>query len=616
MSAKNRSWQLVAALTASMFVLLPGRVASGQEAKSADPDGEQYETLLRGPVHEAFAQPFAADPTAGMVVPKKPPEPVDEAPPDQRPEGNPIWISGYWAWEPDREEFIWVSGVWRQSPPGRRWVPGFWTEVKDGYQWTSGLWASAAASELNYLPEPPRSLEEGPNSPAPSDDYFWVPGCWMYQDQDYRWRPGYWSAFYSDWIWMPCHYVWTPRGCLYVNGYWDYGLYDRGYLFAPVFFGHHHHGFRYRPHFVIGLGSLLHFFTHARHHHYYFGDFYGDRHARHGFRPWHEHHRDRRGFDPLFAHYDHAFRRRGIDYGDRLRGWNEHFRKNEQDRPPRSLAELRDVEKRDGQRAETRHPILARELGEMAGRGGEGRFERLTNDQAETIARDRAQMRDLTESRRRVEKVEGTPGEKPRVGEGQQRSEKQAAEKQRAEKQRFEARPRVTLPAPLQRSDFDEPGRADQSARPGRSFEPRTGGNEPQIQRSRPEIERNEIERRGPQTPQFERSRPQAPQIERSRPSAPRIEERPSAPRTQPSGPRIQQNAPRPQPSAPRIQRSAPRIQQSAPRPSTPRFSSPRPSSPRPSSPSIRGGGRDSRGPSGGGGGGRGSGGRGGGRRG
>ena len=42
--------------------------------------------LARGPVHEAFAQPFQANPQPGPVVPKRPPDPIPEEPPDQKPQ--------------------------------------------------------------------------------------------------------------------------------------------------------------------------------------------------------------------------------------------------------------------------------------------------------------------------------------------------------------------------------------------------------------------------------------------------------------------------------------------------------------------------------------------------
>src|SRR4051812_45367510 len=38
--------------------------------------------LTRGPVHEAFAEPVVFNPAPGPVVPKEPPAPINEVPPD------------------------------------------------------------------------------------------------------------------------------------------------------------------------------------------------------------------------------------------------------------------------------------------------------------------------------------------------------------------------------------------------------------------------------------------------------------------------------------------------------------------------------------------------------
>src|SRR5258708_427158 len=73
---------------------------------------EGVEVQTRGPVHEAFAGVVSFQPEAGVVTSKKPPEPIDELPAEQRPAGaNVAWIPGYWAWDDDRDDFLWVSGL-------------------------------------------------------------------------------------------------------------------------------------------------------------------------------------------------------------------------------------------------------------------------------------------------------------------------------------------------------------------------------------------------------------------------------------------------------------------------------------------------------------------------
>ena len=67
--------------------------------------------------------------------------------------------------------------------------------------------------------QPPATVEVGPNVRAPSADHIWLPGCWMWQQNRYAWRPGYWAAGQSNWDWIPAHYVWSPRGYLFVDGY-------------------------------------------------------------------------------------------------------------------------------------------------------------------------------------------------------------------------------------------------------------------------------------------------------------------------------------------------------------------------------------------------------------
>src|SRR5689334_9895592 len=74
------------------------------------------ELQTRGPIHEAFAEAIGTAPAIGLVVPKQPPEPVNEIPPDVKPEGDVVWIPGYWAWDDERNDFLWVSGVWRVPP--------------------------------------------------------------------------------------------------------------------------------------------------------------------------------------------------------------------------------------------------------------------------------------------------------------------------------------------------------------------------------------------------------------------------------------------------------------------------------------------------------------------
>ena len=60
------------------------------------------EVQARGPIHEAFATP-TAEAKATPYMNKKPPVPIEEMPPEEKPEGNVVWIGGYWAWDDDRD---------------------------------------------------------------------------------------------------------------------------------------------------------------------------------------------------------------------------------------------------------------------------------------------------------------------------------------------------------------------------------------------------------------------------------------------------------------------------------------------------------------------------------
>lgn len=276
-------------------------------AEEAPPVPKQdVEVLASGPIHEAFAEAVVFNPEPGIVAPKAPPPLIEEIPPDQKPEGDVQWIPGYWAWDDGRNDFIWVSGIWRVPPPGREWVPGYWTPVSQGYQWISGYWASVNTEETEYLPEPPESVEVGPSSNAPSPDYTWIPGCWLWQHRRYAWRPGYWAVMHRNWTWVPAHYIWTPRGYVFVSGYWDYPVIDRGVLFAPVFFSPWVSlglGFSFSPGFVINLDVFDDaLFVRPRYGHYYFGDYYASRYYRMGFYPWFSLHARRLMYDPIYAH--------------------------------------------------------------------------------------------------------------------------------------------------------------------------------------------------------------------------------------------------------------------------------------------------------------------------
>jgi WXXGXW repeat (2 copies) len=238
------------------------------------------EVMARGPVHEAFAT-LTAEPTPTKPVPKKPPEPLKEMPPDQKPEGDAIWVGGYWAYDDDRQDFLWVSGIWRTVPPGKEWTAGYWREEQQQWQWVPGFWtkASAAATqEVTYLPAPPKAPETAPPGTPPNPGSFYVPGAWVWNGGTYMWQAGYWAQVQPGYVWTPAYYRWTPGGYVFIPGYWDLSVARRGVLYAPVVVDYRVAGvgFVYTPAYAVSDTIMVDaLFVRPCYCHYYFGDYYG-----------------------------------------------------------------------------------------------------------------------------------------------------------------------------------------------------------------------------------------------------------------------------------------------------------------------------------------------------
>ncbi len=317
----------------------PAPMPTTDPSPAGDADQLGYQALMQGPVHEAFAAPVDMDHTDGVrVYSKPPPEPVDEQPPEASPEEKGMkWIPGYWAWSDDENDYVWVSGLWRKFPPGRTWNAGSWTRAGSGYRWTSGYWSRPQSSNaaVEYLPLPPKSIDNGPSVPPPAEDSFWVPGQWQYADADYQWRSGFWSAPQADWIWQPACYVYTPQGYLSVDGYWDYLPTDRGQLYAPVVFYNSVYlqpNYVYRPYYPLADAAslLLNLFVRPGCPHYYYGDFRGPSYVSIGYRPWYDHSIGHGYASPWLSYYDSKYRRSGINFVGSMQRYESHLRANPQ----------------------------------------------------------------------------------------------------------------------------------------------------------------------------------------------------------------------------------------------------------------------------------------------
>lgn len=319
--------------------------ASGRSTlipRDREDDFAGVEVLTRGPVHEAFAASIIYDTEPGLLASTAPPEPIDELPPDQGPDGDNVdWIPGYWAWDDERDDYLWISGVWRVLPPGRQWVPGYWARSGRGYQWTSGYWADADASEIEYLPEPPATVEIGPNVAPPSAEHSWIPGSWVWHERRYAWRPGCWVVVEPDWDWIPSYYVWAPRGYVFVDGYWDRPVSRRGVLFAPVHFAaavQTRRGYVYSPTTVINVSVFSdHLFVRPRYNHYYFGDYYAPTYRESGFFASFTFQSSRRGYDPIVVR-DRWQHRQDPDWDRRVEANFNLRRDREEARPRRTLS--------------------------------------------------------------------------------------------------------------------------------------------------------------------------------------------------------------------------------------------------------------------------------------
>lgn len=395
----------LAALLAGLLSL--GLSAAVGRAQPADDDEQGGQVLTRGPVHEAFAGVVSFNPEPGIVVPTAPPELIEEIPPEERPEGDDVaWIPGYWAWDDERNDFLWISGTWRTVPPGREWMAGYWRDTGQGSQWISGYWADAEAQEITYLPPPPQTLEIGANLDAPSDDYGWTPGCWVWQQDRYAWRAGYWAQGRADWVWVPAYYVWTPRGVIFVDGFWDYPVERRGLLFAPIYYesrGYARRGYSYTPRIAISLSFFNdNLFLRPSYHHYYFGDYYGSRYEQGGFFMSFSYQSSRRGYDPFYAR-DRWAHRGDRDWARRHRAAYQYRRDHVAARPPRTWAAQLSINARPASAGQVRL-VTAVPLARLArSRDNSARFQAVAPGDRQRLAQRGREVQQSRDSRRSVE---------------------------------------------------------------------------------------------------------------------------------------------------------------------------------------------------------------------
>jgi hypothetical protein len=224
-------------------------------------------------------------------------------------------------------------------------MPGYFEEVEGGWQRVKGFWVDDAVESVTYYDAPPTSLETGPSSPQPADNYFWIPGNWNYANTDFVWQSGYWAPYQPNWVWSPARWVWTPAGFVFLPGHWDYRLANRGQIFAPVYFTTtvYRPGWYYRPTVVIPTNNVfVHLWIRPGYGSYYFGSYYGDQYAGLGFGPWANvgiYQRQRYIYDPFYSYASVHYHRQGVDFVGRCQGWHNYYHDHPEHRSPRTWRE-------------------------------------------------------------------------------------------------------------------------------------------------------------------------------------------------------------------------------------------------------------------------------------
>lgn len=615
---------------AAGLIALFAVAATAQPEKPELPEG--VEILARGPVHEAFARPTNLRPEESPLVRQEPPRPVDEVPPEERPEGDDVqWMPGYWDWDDEEEGYVWICGFWRETPPGQRWTPGFWQRVEGGWQWSPGFWMAEDADEVEYVPLPPESLERGPSTPAPDEDSVYVSGCWVFQETRFQWRPGFWVRSRPDWVYVPAHYIWTPAGCVFIEGRWDHPLHDRGLLFAPVRIAPTvivQREWSYVPRYVVAPDALFGcLFVRVQSGRYHFGDYFADRYTKQ-FVPWVNYGPARNIPDANYAYYH----RQGPErWGETIRSFYTARYRGQVALPPHTLAQQTRVVQNlttrnqqdvminqtfnitQGQNVRILQPLRQVNNAPVSVLGalsrpapGAGRPEVRKVMKLEPVARE--QQRAFQDSAARAREA------------AQQRQQQETRLRAEAARRGQEGRPaavRAPLPKPptpttpvrpearpaprKERPPAPKPPRPEQkvtpSPTPPSAAPPRTP-DRPRDNRP-PEVKPQPSTPRPP-TPQPDRPRDQQPQAPRPRqpapkqpapmpmpPSAPQQPQpRPQQPRPQQPRPeQPQQGQPRPAPQQQAPRPAQPRPQQAQPRPAQPRPAQPQPAQPRPAQP-------------------------------
>ena len=262
--------------------------------------------------------------------------------------------------------------------------------------------AAASATGSPYVPKPPDSLESGPVGDAPTADFIWIPGTWIYRHGRFLWLAGQWSPIRRGWVWVPARYVWTPAGFIFVDGFWDFELAHRGVLFAPVSFGRGYRGwgFSFTPSVVLNTSRLTEFlFVNSPSGCYCFGDYFGPSHVQAGIFPCFAFHMSSLGYDPFFA-FSSWSHHGDIGWHERLVADFRAFRDDVRLRPP---TRFEDLVTRG--RSEERFATLALPVSRFVGRNELSplQFERVSRTERGEIERSLNRFREAAGRRSEFE---------------------------------------------------------------------------------------------------------------------------------------------------------------------------------------------------------------------
>ena len=183
-------------------------------------------------------------------------------------------------------------------------------------------------------------------------------------NSNFAWQAGYWAPYQQSWVWVPARWVWTPAGYVFLAGYWDYRLANRGQIFAPVYFTSTRlcrPGWFYRPAIVIPTNNLfINLWLRPTWGSYYFGNYFGPQYAALGFVAWANlayYQRQPYFYDPFYSYARVHYRQQGVDYFGRVQGWHNYLAEHPEHRPPPTW---REQEKWLSMHRANRHPTSRR----------------------------------------------------------------------------------------------------------------------------------------------------------------------------------------------------------------------------------------------------------------